>query len=259
MNRIDKLFQQKQREILSIYFTAGHPSLDSAKTVIKALSAAGADMIEIGIPFSDPMADGPVIQSSSSVALKNGMSVKLLFSQLKDIRKETNIPLLFMGYLNPVLQYGIEKFCADCAGIGIDGVILPDLPLDVYGKEYRAIFEKNGIYNICLITPQTTVERIRKIDDAGSGFIYMVSSSSTTGIRNSFGEKQIAYFRRIQEMKLKNPTLVGFGISTKESYYMASQYASGVIVGSAFVKMLSESKDLESDIPLFIGRLKGVK
>ncbi len=256
MNRINRLFKEKSN-ILSIYFTAGHPTLNSTVPVIKALSDAGADMIEIGMPFSDPMADGPVIQCSSSVALKNGMSLKLLFSQLKDIRKTTDIPLLLMGYLNPVLQYGMEKFCDDCAEAGIDGIILPDLPLDVYQEEYRQIFEKHGLRNIFLISPQTSAERIRIINEASNGFVYMVSSSSTTGMKTGFSQEQIAYFERIRDMKLSNPSLVGFGISTHESFATVCQYASGTIIGSAFVKMLAESKDLDSDILKFVKEIRG--
>lgn len=256
MNRINRLFKEKSN-ILSIYFTAGHPTLNSTVPVIKALSDSGADMIEIGMPFSDPMADGPVIQSSSSVALKNGMSLKLLFSQIKDIRTFTDIPLLLMGYLNPVLQYGMENFCRDCAEAGIDGIILPDLPLDIYQEEYRQVFEKNGLFNIFLITPQTSDERIRMIDDASKGFVYMVSSSSTTGMKTGFSPEQVTYFERIRELKLNNPQLVGFGISTHESFATVCQYAQGAIIGSAFVKMLAGSGDLEMDIRKFIKEIRG--
>ncbi|MFO7369651.1 MAG: tryptophan synthase subunit alpha [Bacteroidales bacterium] len=256
MNRINRLFKEKSN-ILSIYFTAGHPTLNSTEPVIKALSDSGADMIEIGMPFSDPMADGPVIQSSSSVALKNGMSLKLMFSQLKDIRKITDIPLLLMGYLNPVLQYGVEKFCSDCAEAGIDGIILPDMPMDIYQEEYQQVFEKNGLFNIFLISPQTSDERIRMIDDASNGFIYMVSSSSTTGVKKGFSPEQVTYFERIRDMRLKNPSLVGFGISTHESFATVCQYARGAIIGSAFVKMLAGSSDLEMDIGKFIQEIRG--
>lgn len=257
MNRINRLFKEKPGNILSVYFTAGHPSLDTAPRIIRALAAAGADMIEIGMPFSDPMADGPVIQHSSSKALKNGMSLKLLFSQLKDIRETVDIPLLLMGYLNPVLQYGMENFCSDCAAAGIDGLILPDLPLQVYYEEYKGIVEKYGLRNILLISPQTSDERIRKIDAASDGFIYTVSSSSTTGVKGSFSEEQINYFKRIQEMKLTNPTLVGFGISDSKGFATVCRYAQGAIIGSAFVKMLSETRDLEKDIGRFIKSVRG--
>jgi tryptophan synthase alpha chain len=257
MNRINRLFKDKPGNILSIYFTAGHPSVDSAPMIIKALAGAGADMIEIGMPFSDPMADGPVIQSSSTKALQNGMSLKLLFHQLKNIRKEVDIPLLLMGYLNPVLQYGMEKFCRDCAALGIDGIILPDLPLQVFQEEYEAVFEQSKLHNIFLISPQTSTERIQKLDAASLGFVYMVSSSSTTGIKGGFIAEQIAYFQRIRDLKLKNPSLVGFGISNHESFSTVCKYAQGAIIGSAFVKMLSEARDLEADIRRFVERIRG--
>lgn len=217
MNRINQLFQQKQKNILSVYFTAGCPTISSPVEIIKALAEGGADMIEIGIPFSDPMADGPVIQKSSDRALKNGMNLKLLFQQLKDIRKEVSIPLLMMGYLNPVLQFGIENFCRNCTESGIDGVILPDLPLDLYLEEYKTVFDRYNLHPVFFISPQTSTERIRHIDDSTGGFIYMVSASSTTGTKESFSPKQLSYFRRINEMKLKNPRLIGFGISTRKA------------------------------------------
>jgi tryptophan synthase alpha chain len=267
MNRINRLFQDKSNNILSIYFTAGFPVVDSASLIIKALAGAGVDMIEIGMPFSDPMADGPVIQSSSNTALKNGMSLKLLFRQLKDIRKEVDIPLLLMGYLNPVLQYGIEKFCIDCTAAGIDGVILPDLPLEVLEDgsllnnhnthNLHDLFAHHNLHNIFLISPQTSSERIRKIDAASRAFVYMVSSSSTTGAKGSFAQEQIAYFERIRDMKLKNPSLVGFGISNHNSFVTVCKYSQGAIIGSAFVKMLSESKDLEHEIKRFVGEIRG--
>jgi tryptophan synthase alpha chain len=256
MNRINRLFQNKSNNILSIYFTAGHPAVDSTVPIIKALSLAGADMIEIGMPFSDPMADGPVIQSSSTRALKNGMSLKLLFSQLRDIRKDVDNPLLLMGYLNPVLQYGVEKFCDKCAETGIDGIILPDLPMDVYEEEYKSVFEKFGLHNIFLISPQTSADRIKKIDSRSHGFVYMVSSSSTTGVKGSFSQEQVTYFKRLKDMKLRNPKLIGFGISNHESFATACKYAQGVIIGSAFVKMLSQTTDLNKDIKRFVEGIK---
>jgi tryptophan synthase alpha chain len=251
MNRINKLFQTKKDHILSVYFTAGYPTADSTVNIIKSLAECGVDMIEIGIPFSDPMADGPVIQASSSSALKNGMNLRMLFDQLKYIRKEVQVPLLLMGYLNPVLQFGIEKFCSSCMLTGIDGVILPDLPVDVFSNEYAAYFQQSDLVNIFLITPQTSEERIRMIDRESSGFIYMVSSSATTGIRGSFSEAQIDYFTRIRNMKLKNPVMVGFGISDRATFETVCQYGQGAIIGSAFVKMLAETKDIRNGIRQF--------
>jgi len=239
-----------------VYFTAGHPELNATASIIRSLEEAGADMVEIGIPFSDPMADGPVIQSSSSIALKNGMSLKLLFQQLRDLRKEVKIPLLLMGYLNPVLQYGFERFCSDCETIGIDGIILPDLPMDIFEGEFRSVFESHGLVNIFLVTPQTAEVRIRYIDKSSDAFIYMVSSSSTTGVKGSFGKEQIEYFRRIQEMNLDNPVLAGFGISNHESFETVCRYSHGAIIGSAFVKMLSESQNIRTDIKGFVSEIK---
>ena len=223
MNRINKLFQHKSSRILSVYFTAGYPGLNDTVTIIKELAGNGADLIEIGIPFSDPMADGPVIQKSNDVALKNGMNLHLLFEQLSDIRSQVDIPLIMMGYLNPVIQYGIENFCEKCRETGIDGVILPDLPLDIFVEEYQPVFEKNGLHAIFLITPQTGEKRIRMIDEISRGFIYMVSSSSTTGVREGFGKEQLDYFLRIKNMQLKNPRLVGFGISNATTFNQACE------------------------------------
>jgi tryptophan synthase alpha chain len=257
MNRINRLFQTRSNNILSVFFTAGYPTLHSTAGMIKALEQAGADMIEIGIPFSDPMADGPVIQKSSDAALKQGMSLKILFSQLKDIRREVSIPLLLMGYLNPVMQYGAGNFCRSCAETGIDGVILPDLPLEVYQEEYQSFFEDSDLHNICLVTPQTSPERIRMIDEVSDAFIYMVSSSSTTGSKDSFAPEQIAYFDRINRLNLKNPRLIGFGISNHENFVQACQYAHGAIIGSAFVAMLGETSDPEDGIHKFVGNIRG--
>jgi tryptophan synthase alpha chain len=240
MNRIDKLFQKKRKNILSIYITAGYPLIDSTTEIIKYLSDSGVDMIEIGMPFSDPLADGPVIQGSSEQALKNGMNMKLLFDQLADIRKTINIPLLLMGYINPVLRFGMQNFCRKCADTGIDGIILPDMTPELYSEHYSGLFEESELYNILLISPQTDNERIRMIDRISRGFVYIVSSSSTTGKRSSFSEEQIAYFSRIMEMKLHNPLMIGFGISDKESFDIACREASGAIIGSAFIKMLHE-------------------
>lgn len=257
MNRINRLFTSGANKILSVYFTAGYPGRDSTTEIIQSLAEAGADMIEIGMPFSDPMADGPIIQQSGDRALKNGMSLKLLFAQLRDIRKKVDIPLLLMGYLNPVLQFGIDNFCRHCADTGIDGVILPDLPLEVYNEEFQKQFESSGLHNILLISPQTSIERIKKIDAASRAFVYMVSASSTTGVKGTFSQEQITYFERINAMDLSNPTLIGFGISDHESFIAACRYATGAIIGSAFVKMLSQSKDLKEDIRRFVNRIRG--
>lgn len=253
MNRIIQKIQQ-DKKLLSIYFTAGYPSLNDTSKIIQGLEYAGVDMIEIGLPFSDPLADGPTIQTSSAEALRNGMNTELLFNQLKDIRNVVKIPLIIMGYFNPVLQYGVESFCSKCKEVGIDGLILPDLPLDEYNKDYRSIFEKYGLLNIFLITPQTSEARIREIDEESSGFIYMVSSSSTTGIRQGIKSSQTEYFKRISEMGLKNPQVVGFGISSKETFNAATTYSKGAIIGSAFIKMLKE-QGLEG-ISDFISKLR---
>ncbi|WP_421807799.1 tryptophan synthase subunit alpha [Flagellimonas sp.] len=240
MNRIKQKLQE-DKKILSIYFSAGYPKLDDTVKIIEDLEKNGVDLIEIGLPFSDPLADGPTIQESSTEALKNGMHTALLFEQLKDIRKTVSVPLIIMGYFNPVLQYGVEAFCAQCEKIGIDGLILPDLPLDVYKEEYEAIFKKHGLINVFLITPQTNEERIRAIDDASEGFIYMVSSASTTGAKQGFGSEQSDYFDRIAQMDLKNPQIVGFGISNAETFQQATQKAKGAIIGSAFIKHLTKN------------------
>ncbi len=239
MNRINQKLQGKNK-LLSIYFTAGYPSLNDTVTIIQNLENAGVDMIEIGLPFSDPLADGPTIQASSTQALKNGMTTKLLFEQLKDIRKTVTIPLIIMGYFNPILQYGVEVFCKKCAEIGIDGFIIPDLPVDVYNDNYKAIFEKYGLINVFLITPQTSVERIRFIDSISNGFIYMVSSASVTGSQSGFGAAQTDYFKRIAKLNLNNPQIVGFGISDSETFNQATEDAKGAIIGSAFIKHLTK-------------------
>lgn len=256
MNRINQLFRTKQGNILSIYFTAGFPRLDSTLTIIRRLEEAGADMVEIGMPFSDPMADGPVIQKASDAALKNGMSLKVLFSQLEGVRGKVKIPLLLMGYMNPVYRYGIENFCRKCSDTGIDGIILPDLPLDVYIAKYESLFRESGLHNIFLISPQTSEDRIRKIDTVSDGFIYMVSSSSTTGEKGSFSKEQVDYFERINSMNILNPRLIGFGISDRISFSTACKYSNGAIIGSAFIRMLSAGKDISKGIPHFINGIR---
>ncbi|MCX7548210.1 tryptophan synthase subunit alpha [Xanthomarina sp. F1114] len=239
MNRINKKLLENKK-LLSIYFTAGYPSLDNTVSIIEGLEKNGVDILEIGLPFSDPLADGPTIQASSTQALNNGMTTKVLFTQLKDIRKTVSIPLIIMGYFNPILQYGVEAFCKKCQEVGIDGLIIPDLPVDVYHDEYQEIFEKHKLINIFLITPQTSEKRIRYIDSISNGFIYMVSSSSVTGSQSGFGEAQTQYFKRIANLKLKNPQIVGFGISDKTTFNQATQFAKGAIIGSAFIKYVSE-------------------
>lgn len=238
MNRIhQKLAEQKK--LLSIYFTAGYPSLTDTVKILESLEKSGVDMVEIGLPFSDPLADGPTIQESSTQALHNGMTTAVLFDQIKDIRKTVSIPLLIMGYFNPMLQYGVEAFCAKCQEIGIDGLIIPDLPVQEYTEHYKEIFEQYGLSNVFLITPQTSEDRIHEIDSISNGFIYMVSSASTTGAKNSIGEEQQRYFDRIAGLGLKTPQIVGFGISNKETFEKATKTTKGAIIGSAFVKHLT--------------------
>lgn len=240
MNRINKKLQEKDK-LLSIYFTAGYPNLEDTVPIIEKLQKNGVDMIEIGLPFSDPLADGPTIQESSTKALKNGMTTAKLFDQLKDIREKIQIPLIIMGYFNPMMQYGIEAFCEKCTEIGIDGLIIPDLPVDVYHEDYKSLFEKYGLINAFLITPQTSDERIKYIDSVSNGFIYMVSSASVTGAKSTFGDIQQEYFERIHKMQLKTPQIVGFGISNAETFKVATNFSHGAIIGSAFIKFLDES------------------
>lgn len=257
MNRIDKLFREKSANILSVYFTAGYPQLDSTVGIVRSLAEAGADMIEIGMPFSDPVADGPVIQNSSEKALQNGMSLNLLFNQLSDIRDEVNIPLILMGYLNPVIQFGVENFCMQCDQTGIDGVILPDLPLLVYSEKYLTIFNEYNLYNILLISPLSSVERIKTIDKISRGFIYMVSSSSVTGLKGNFTFDQISYFKMVSDIKLRNPVLIGFGISNHETFINAGKFARGGIIGSAFVNILEKYGNNFENINQFIKEIRG--
>jgi len=240
MNRIQEKLK-KDGKLLSIYFSAGHPNLEDTSSIIQNLEHSGVDMIEIGLPFSDPLADGPTIQESSTAALKNGMTSNKLFEQLRDIRQTVSIPLIIMGYFNPILQFGVENFCKKCQEVGVDGLIIPDLPVDVYHEEYKKTFEQFGLINVFLITPQTSEERIRYIDKISNGFIYMVSTSSVTGKSSGFGQEQLNYFKRISELKLRNPQIVGFGISDNKSFEQATMYSKGAIIGSAFIKHLKEN------------------
>ena len=243
MNRINQLFATKSEKILSIYFCAGHPTLEGTADTIKTLEQHGVDMIEVGIPFSDPMADGPVIQDAATKALRNGMTLKKLFSQLEGIRNGVKMPLILMGYLNPIMQFGFEAFCQRCVEVGIDGVIIPDLPFKDYLEEYKPVADKYDIRIIMLITPETSEERIRFIDDNTDGFIYMVSSASTTGAQKEFGDQKQAYFSRIKAMNLKHPCMIGFGISNKQTLEAAQANAAGAIIGSKFVKLFEETQN----------------
>ena len=245
MNRIDQLFQHKKEHILSVYFTAGYPALNDTVTVIKALEKEGVELIEIGVPFSDPMADGPVIQASGAKALQNGMSVKTLFTQLAGIRSSVSIPLVLMGYLNPIMQFGFDHYCEEAARCGIDGLIIPDLPFAEYMESYKPIADRYGLHMIMLITPETSEERIRLIDRHTSGFIYMVSSASVTGAKSAFSDVNIDYFRRVNAMQLKNPRLIGFGISNRETFDAACREASGAIIGSKFISLLESEDSIE--------------
>jgi tryptophan synthase alpha chain len=256
MNRIEKLFSKKKKNIISIYFTAGYPELNDTLTVIRELDRSGVDMIEIGMPFSDPVADGPVIQRSSEKALQNGMSLTLLFKQLEKVRTITNIPLIIMGYINPFFRFGMENFIKKCSDTGIDGTIIPDLPVEEYLGSYSALYDQNNIFNIFLISPQTPDPRILYLDSISKGFLYMVSTSSTTGVRKGFDNSQTEYFRRVTELKLKTPGLIGFGISDKESFNNACSWSAGAIIGSAFIKALDEVGDLKENISRFFRFLK---
>jgi len=238
MNRIQQLFQNKQSNILNIYFTAGYPNLQDTEKIILALEQGGADLIEIGMPYSDPLADGPTIQESGTAALKNGMTLPLLFEQIQSVRTKTEIPLILMGYFNQVMQYGEEKFFRKCKEVGIDGVILPDMPLHVYKEDFKSLFEELDLSISFLITPQTSEARIRQVDELTRGFIYMVSSASITGAKAGISEQQLAYFERINAMQLQHPRLIGFGISDHETFQTACRYAQGAIIGSAFIRAL---------------------
>jgi tryptophan synthase alpha chain len=255
-NRITKLFESKRKNILSVFFTAGYPKRQDTIAIAEHLKRAGVDMIEIGIPFSDPIADGPIIQESNKTALDQGMSVALLLQQVSELRSKIEIPVVLMGYLNPVMQYGIEKFFKDAAKVGVDGLILPDLPLEEYELHYKSLCESLNLSISFLISPTTSEKRIRKIDTLSSGFIYAVSSSSTTGAKQEFSAKQCSYFERLDTMKLKNPFLIGFGISNKKTYQQACEYSAGAIIGSSFITSLKSATDLSVDVEKFVLALR---
>jgi tryptophan synthase alpha chain len=254
MNRIEKLFKNPpsgDRGILSVYCTAGFPKLEDTLSVMKALQENGADMIELGMPYSDPLADGPVIQHSSTIALQNGMTIKTLFSQLKGFRKEISFPVLLMGYMNPILQYGFEKFCADAAAVGVDGLIVPDLPEYEYEMEYGAIIKKHGLDFVFLVTPETSEERVRKLDELSTGFLYAVSSSSTTGRDKNMSDVK-KYLQKLKDLKLNNPILVGFGIKDKQTFEAACENANGAIIGTAFIKALENTTHINKTTEDFL-------
>lgn len=258
MNNIQKLFSEKDKNILSIYFTAGFPRLDDTGIILNSLRKNGADLIEIGMPYSDPLADGPVIQNSSMKALHNGMTIQTLFNQLHSLHENDSsksTPLILMGYLNPVMQYGFEKFCREANNCGISGIILPDLPINEYENEYKKFFEDNDLSFIFLITPETSEERIRKIDSISNGFIYAVSSSSTTGKEKDMHGQQ-DYFHRLQQMNLKSPVLVGFGIKDRDTFEAACQFTNGAVIGTAFIKALQQEGDLNTHISSFIKQVR---
>ena len=251
MNRIEELFKKKQTKILNVYCTAGFPRLKDTLTVMRALEKEGADVIELGIPFSDPLADGPVIQHSSTIALQNGMTIKKLFEQLLDFRKEISVPVLLMGYMNPILQYGFEKFCAEASAVGIDGLILPDLPEHEFETEYGAIIKKYGLNFVFLVTPETSEERVKKLDALSTGFLYAVSSSSTTGKDKNMNDVKV-YLQKLKKLKLKNPVFVGFGIKDKQTFETACENANGAFIGTAFIKALENDNDVERATKKFV-------
>jgi tryptophan synthase alpha chain len=254
MSRLKSLFIKKSNNVLNIYCTAGYPHLNSTIEVMKALEESGADMVELGIPYSDPLADGPIIQQSSSLALKNGMTISKLFEQIKNFRQEISLPVLLMGYMNPVLQYGFEKFCSDALEAGIDGLILPDLPEYEFEAEYGAIIKKHGLDFVFLVTPETSEERIRKLDELSSGFLYAVSSSSTTGSNKNMADVEI-FLVKLQDLKLKNPVLVGFGIKDRSTFQAACKYSYGAIIGSAYIKALEKSMDIHATTKSFLSSI----
>jgi tryptophan synthase alpha chain len=252
LNRLTKLFENKRENLLTVYFTAGYPKLDDTETIICSLAESGTNIIEIGIPYSDPLADGPVIQESGMAAIDNGMTLQVLFNQLTEIRTKTQVPLILMGYFNQMLQYGVDKFLDDCVKTGIDGLIIPDLPLMEYEQFYKDKLTQRNISISFLITPQTEESRIHKVDALSTGFIYVVSDSSITGMKTGISNQQISYFERIKSLQLKTPQLIGFGISDRESYLTASKYANGAIIGSAFIKHLKDKKEVDKATADFI-------
>ncbi len=251
MSRLQALFANKKERVLNVYFTAGYPQLDSTTTIIQALQNNGADIIELGMPYSDPLADGPVIQESGNIALQNGMTIAVLFEQLKKIKGQVNIPIILMGYMNPVMQYGFEKFCADASAVGVDGLILPDLPEYEFEMEYGAIIKKYGLDFVFLVTPETSTERIQQLDNLSTGFLYAVSSSATTGKDKDFNSVE-KYLEQLQSMQLKNPVLVGFGIKDRNTFESACKYANGAIIGTAFIKALEGSTNINETVKEFI-------
>lgn len=257
MNKLQKKLNDKKENLLTIYFTAGYPELNDTGTIIKELEASDADIVEVGMPFSDPVADGPTIQASSLQALNNGMGIKVLLKQLKAIKNEVNIPILLMGYINPIWKYGVEKFMADCENAGVSGLILPDIPLDEFKKDYQELYEKHKLSSVFLITPQTTNERIKAYDETCTGFMYMVSSASTTGSSKTVNsQKQQEYYDRVKSLNLKNPTQIGFNIKDKASFDRACQFANGGIIGSAFIKKISEKGDLKMKARRFVESIR---
>ena len=252
LNRLTKLFENNRENLLTVYFTAGYPKLDDTETIICSLAESGANIIEIGIPYSDPLADGPVIQESGMAAIDNGMTLQVLFNQLTDIRTKTQVPLILMGYFNQLLQYGVDKFLDDCVKTGIDGLIIPDLPLLEYEQFYKDKLTDRNISISFLITPQTEESRIHKVDALSTGFIYVVSDSSITGMKTGISSQQISYFERIKSLQLSTPQLIGFGISDRESYLTASKYANGAIIGSAFIKHLKDKNEVDKATADFI-------
>lgn len=253
-NRIEELFNHKSKDILNVYCTAGYPQIDSTLEVMQALQTHGADLIELGMPYSDPVADGPVIQESSAKAIENGMTISKLFDQLKDMRSTIHLPVLLMGYMNPVLQYNFERFCAKAAEVGIDGLILPDLPIYEYETEYSEIIKRHNLYLVFLVTPETKQDRLTKIDELSTGFIYAVSSSSTTGANKDINDQQ-SYFQKLNDMKLKNPVLVGFGIKDKQTFDVACKYTNGAIIGTAYINALDNGRDINTATKVFLSSI----